>query len=123
MNHLGNFLKERRISNGLTQKDMANRLGLKSSQFVSNIERGIAAIPLRHVESYSKVLNVSANELLVKVKEEKVRIMSSKYRSNDIIFTKKEDIFFKEFINTIESYRPNQRAKLKKVLRNLLDIV
>lgn len=42
---LGTFLKERRIASRLSQTKVSNRLKLKSSQYISNIERGQCAVP------------------------------------------------------------------------------
>jgi transcriptional regulator with XRE-family HTH domain len=49
---LADFLKSARTSAGLSQKEVAVVLGYKSSQFVSNWERGLSSPPigtLRHL--------------------------------------------------------------------------
>ena len=43
---LGQYLRKRREELGYTQKYVATKLGFKSSQFISNIERGHASLPL-----------------------------------------------------------------------------
>ena len=42
----GQYLAERRIAAGLTQREVADTLGYTSPQFISNFERGIATPPL-----------------------------------------------------------------------------
>lgn len=41
----GKVVKKYREAKGLTQKEVTDHLGFKSPQFISNIERGLAAIP------------------------------------------------------------------------------
>jgi transcriptional regulator with XRE-family HTH domain len=43
---LADFLKNARTSAGLSQKEVAAYLGYKSSQFVSNWERGLSSPPI-----------------------------------------------------------------------------
>ncbi|MEM7497221.1 MAG: helix-turn-helix transcriptional regulator [Pseudomonadota bacterium] len=42
---LGRWLKERREDRGLTQADLAERLGLRYYSFVSQVENGLGRIP------------------------------------------------------------------------------
>ena len=44
---MGRLLRNKRVSSGLTQQQVSHRLGYSSSQFVSNIERGISVAPLK----------------------------------------------------------------------------
>lgn len=41
---LGSFLKEARLKSGCVQKVVAEKAGLKTTQFISNIERGLCAV-------------------------------------------------------------------------------
>lgn len=40
-------LKEMRQNLGLTQKELAKKMGLKSAQLISNVERGVSSLPIR----------------------------------------------------------------------------
>ncbi|MEM8596105.1 MAG: helix-turn-helix transcriptional regulator [Pseudomonadota bacterium] len=42
---LGRWLKERRESRGMTQADLAEKLGLRYYSFVSQVENGLGRIP------------------------------------------------------------------------------
>lgn len=44
---LGKFLRTERVKAGLTQGEIAGKLGYSSPQFISNIERGLSVIPLK----------------------------------------------------------------------------
>lgn len=56
----GIYLKECRLKSGLSQSDISSRLGYKSPQFVSNIERGIADPPPRVIKSWCKIIGASS---------------------------------------------------------------
>ena len=47
-----------RESRDLTQMEMASKLGYKTAQFISNVERGICALPVNSFKAVSKVLDV-----------------------------------------------------------------
>lgn len=55
---LGIYLKTQRIINGLSQADVAARLGLKGSVFISKIEKGEAPIPLENLAAYCKAYDL-----------------------------------------------------------------
>ena len=52
---LAKFLKEKRVQSGLSQKDVAEKLGYSTSQFISNWERGISHPPLNTLRSLSQI--------------------------------------------------------------------
>ena len=45
-------LKSYRISSGLSQADLSKKLGYKSPQLISNIERGLCGIPADKAKQY-----------------------------------------------------------------------
>jgi transcriptional regulator with XRE-family HTH domain len=52
---MGRLLRKKRVSSGLTQHQASHRLGYSSSQFVSNIERGISVAPLEILGKLSRL--------------------------------------------------------------------
>lgn len=72
------FLKEKRTKKGLKQSDVSQKLNYKSSQFISNWERGISyptiealevIIPLYKIDK-NEYVNIYASEISAKVKSE-----------------------------------------------------
>ncbi len=57
-------LKESRNRNGLTQKEMAEELGIDRNTY-SNIERGSTALVCRHLERIAELLHTTEEELLL----------------------------------------------------------
>ncbi len=61
---LGQYLKEGRERLGLSQGKLAEKLGWKSSQFVSNIERGEAQVPPERIRDVVSFLNLSLTKVI-----------------------------------------------------------
>jgi transcriptional regulator with XRE-family HTH domain len=62
-NTLSVFLKEKRVAAGLTQSEVANKLGYSSPQFVSNWERGLANPPVFILKDLTKMYKVPVDEM------------------------------------------------------------
>ncbi len=60
---LGQFLKARREALGLSQNDIAKTFGDRSAQFVSNVERGFAGIPVNRIKACAELLGLSTKAL------------------------------------------------------------
>lgn len=68
---IGKFLRVRRTELGLSQSDLARSLGYNTSQYISNIERGLASIPFAKIQEMSSLLKVDTRHLLnLKLMEE-----------------------------------------------------
>ncbi len=61
---IGQFLKQHRVKAGLTQSDVAQRLGYTSPQFISNIERGLCSAPVKHLKDFAKMYHLDSEELI-----------------------------------------------------------
>lgn len=59
---LGAWLKSKREEAGLTQADLAERLGLKYYSFVSQVENGIGRIPQDIYAAWADALGVPRRE-------------------------------------------------------------
>ncbi len=60
---LAAFLKEKRIAAGLTQSEVAKKLGYSSPQFVSNWERGLANPPVFVLRDLTKMYKVPVEQM------------------------------------------------------------
>lgn len=60
---LAGFLKEKRVAVGLTQSEVAKKLGYSSPQFVSNWERGLANPPVFVLRDLTKMYKVTADTM------------------------------------------------------------
>lgn len=62
MSHQAALVKRIRYKKNLSQKDLADKLGYESAQFISNIERDIAGIPLQVAKTMIKKKLASKEE-------------------------------------------------------------
>ena len=60
---LAEYLKERRMQAGLTQSEVAKKLGYSSPQFVSNWERGLANPPIFVLRDLTKMYKVPVDQM------------------------------------------------------------
>lgn len=63
----GAWLKELRSRAGLSQHDLAERLGLKYYTFVSQVENGFGRVPIESMEAWAKALGVDAGDFARKL--------------------------------------------------------
>lgn len=61
---LGDFLQARRIKAGLSQGDVATKLGYSSPQFISNFERGLCAPPLNKLKMLVALYDLNGEEVM-----------------------------------------------------------
>jgi transcriptional regulator with XRE-family HTH domain len=85
---LAQFLKEKRVIIGLSQKDIADKLGYSTSQFISNWERGISQPPLQTLRKLSEIYKINADEMfnvLLKTTIAQVEVdLKRKFYSNEV---------------------------------------
>ena len=61
---LGKYLKSKRKENGMSQSEVAQKLGYATPQFISNFERGLCAPPLPKLKTLIKLFNISQEEVI-----------------------------------------------------------
>ena len=73
---LCNYLLKAREMKGLTQKELAAKLGIASDQLISNWERGLCAPPIKKISTLASVLDIKFDptfDLVMKYKSEVAR--------------------------------------------------
>jgi transcriptional regulator with XRE-family HTH domain len=69
-NKLAQFLKEKRTQSGLSQKDVATKLGYSTSQFISNWERGVSQPPINTLRTLATMYKIGAEQMFNVLLEE-----------------------------------------------------
>lgn len=64
MSHIGNNIKKQREKLGLTQEELAKRLGYKSKSTINKIEMGINDISQSKIKAFAEALNTSISYLM-----------------------------------------------------------
>ncbi len=72
---LGAYLKEKRIESGLTQSEVANKLGYSTPQFISNFERGLCSPPLKNLKVLVRLYKINPSELMDLIMSEQEHIL------------------------------------------------
>ena len=68
---VGQYIRKRREEIGFSQKALGQRLEPKvTTQFVSNVERGVTPLPPVHVPKLAEVLRVSPDEIMQLLEQE-----------------------------------------------------
>ena len=57
-------IKKRRIELGMTQEDLAKKIGYRSTSTIAKIERGVNDIPQSKIKAFAEALNVTPGELM-----------------------------------------------------------
>lgn len=69
----GMVMRESREKTGLTQAEVAIRLGYSSAQFISNSERGLCRFPFKKFKHLSRIYGKSAIRRVVEVRVDEFR--------------------------------------------------
>jgi transcriptional regulator with XRE-family HTH domain len=77
---LAEYLKKARTNAGLSQKEVAAILGYKSSQFVSNWERGLSSPPVTTLRRLCSLYRTSENEMFEMIRTIAVRQLEQDLR-------------------------------------------
>lgn len=75
---LGQYLREMRVSSGLTQAELAEKLGDVHTQFVSNWERGLCAPPNHCFQKLIDLLDLNRDKLVKVMVADSKKIISEK---------------------------------------------
>lgn len=64
---IGTYLKDCRVTAGVTQAQLANKLGYSSPQFVSNCERGVCGYPDAKLKRMPKLVGANKRSLFTMI--------------------------------------------------------
>jgi transcriptional regulator with XRE-family HTH domain len=68
---VGNFIKQRRQALNMSQRTLGQMLNPPvTTQFISNLERGVTPLPVSHIPALAKVLQINDHELTTLLEKE-----------------------------------------------------
>ena len=70
------FLRDQRVDVGLSQVQLASKLGLSSGQYISNWERGMSMPPVyggKQILKLTSILKIDVNDYIDRILEEQRR--------------------------------------------------
>lgn len=90
---LGHYLKEKRLSSGFTQTELATQLGNVHTQFVSNWERGLCSPPNHCFQKLIEVLQLNRDKLVKVMLADSKKIIAEKvYAKSKVSKTPKKAV-------------------------------
>lgn len=81
---LGLYLKEKRVTSGLSQNSVADKLGYTSAQFISNWERGLCSPPMDILNKLIKLYKLDAKTLMKCMLEDTKRELAADFARHHI---------------------------------------
>lgn len=78
---LADFLKQKRIAAGLSQADVADKLGYSTPQFISNWERGVSRPPISVLKKLGELFKASSEDLFEVVLNETISEVTQDFRN------------------------------------------
>lgn len=104
MSNIGTNIRNRRIELGMTQEELANRIGYKSKSTINKIELGINDIPQSKILRFAEVLKTTPKVLMGWEDEVNIEIEKNSDIMVDITVRLGADIDFRNIISVILIY-------------------
>ena len=79
---VGDFLKESRIKEGLSQREVSQYLGYPTAQVISDWERGVRSPPSIMLKMLVKLYAVPMEQVFTLIMDEKTALLERKVRAD-----------------------------------------
>lgn len=134
-NWVGAFIRQKREEKGLSQKELGQRFEpAVTTQFVSNLERGITPVPAVHVTALVRALDINEHELMLLMEKEYAAKLTSKIAGQNgiegsgmsapsvIVVSQQDEEFYKWLVQSYNQLTEIDRAHLKDQLRSWIAV-
>lgn len=133
-NWVGSFIRQKREEKGFSQKELGQKFEPPvTTQFVSNLERGITPVPAVHVQALVRALGINESELMVLMEKEYAAKLTHKIAGQHtethgehapavIVVAKQDEEFFKWAVQSYNNLSDVDRAQFKAQLKNWFEL-
>lgn len=132
-NWVGSFLREKREAKGLSQKELGQKfVPPVTTQFVSNLERGITPIPAPHIQSLVRALDLNEPELMVLMEKEYAAKLTHKIAGQHfehqgdapavLVIARHDEEFFKWVVQSFNNLSDADRAQFKAQIQSWFEL-
>lgn len=132
-NWVGAFIRQKREEKGLSQKELGQKFEPPvTTQFVSNLERGITPVPAVHVQALVRGLEINEQELMILMEKEYAAKLTHKIAGQHmepnsdapavIVVPRSEEAFFKMLVQNFNSLSESDRAQFKAQLKGIFEL-
>ena len=112
------YLKQRRLQIKKTQSQISKEIGLSSPQFISNIERGIACVPIDKFDKFSSAYEISAKKLAELVTDKLTKTVLEKANLS-VEPNRETDPFIAEFTDVYTVQDEENKLLIRKMFRKM----
>lgn len=110
---IGENISKRRRELGITQEELAERLGYKSKSSINKIEMGINDLPQRKIVQFAEALNTTPAALMGWVSEETSKKNDKLVK---LIALMRRDEELLDMADDLSKLSPEKRASIKQLL-------
>lgn len=132
-NWVGSFIRQKREAKGLSQKELGQKFEpAVTTQFVSNLERGITPIPAVHIQALVRSLDLNEAELMVLMEKEYAAKLTSKISGHHmdhgenapavLVIAREDEEFFKWVVQSFNNLSDVDRAQFKAQLKSWFEL-
>jgi transcriptional regulator with XRE-family HTH domain len=135
-NWVGAFIRQKREDKGLSQKELGQMFSPPvTTQFVSNLERGITPIPAVHIQALVKSLEFNEQELMILMEKEYAAKLTHKIAGQHaepghhhesspavLIVPRNDEEFFKWIVQSFNNLGEVDRVQFKAQLKNWFEL-
>jgi transcriptional regulator with XRE-family HTH domain len=122
---VGSFLKAQRETKKLSQKALGQLFSPPvTTQFISNVERGVTPLPPHHVPTIAKALDVSEREILATLEEEYSMKLTGGVKREPLHFQQgsSEEEYFRKVFNAFLLSDPKVKKDFEQYCESCLNV-
>lgn len=113
MSTIGRNISKRRKELGITQEELAERMGYKSKSSINKIEMGVNDLPQRKIAAFADALNTSPAALMGWTEED---VSQKNTVIARLIGRMRKDDDFYDMVCKLEQLNDTQRSSIKQLL-------
>lgn len=117
MNSIGENIAEARKRAGLTQEELAERVGYKTKSAINKIELGLRDLPQKKIVAFAKALGVTPARIMGWEEEQKQKTDIAV----DIVIRLGADKEFCEVVEMLNTLDAKQLSSVKQMLSSFLE--
>lgn len=134
-NWVGSFIRQKREEKHLSQKELGQKFTPPvTTQFVSNLERGITPVPAVHIQTLVKGLDINEQELMALMEKEYAAKLTHKIAGQHsdhshshnapavLVIPKQDEEFFKFIAQSYNNLTDVDRAQFRAQIQSWFEL-
>jgi len=132
-NWVGSFIRQKREEKHLSQKELGQKFTPPvTTQFVSNLERGITPVPAVHINALVKGLDMNEHELMALMEKEYAAKLTHKIAGQHsehnhdapavLVIPKHDEEFFKWTVQSYNNLSDVDRAQFRAQIQSWFEL-